>query len=356
MVSRHLPPHLPLCVHLMQKARRVLEQGIGHKLKHVAYGVEPSPAVVIHFTCTTQTEAARVWPLRLYGYWHGAAVREAEVAATRAVLDPSSESPPSGELAADADAQRASTQSAQLARATSSPASAGAAAGASDGARLGPRMIALVDGLPSTPLPPMPWASLNAMHGVVGALASLSGRALVMPSLNCTGAQVRGQTGGAIGKERLSGRCFWHLQTAHGVRCVLRIGFCTEPPLATPDEAERAISRARADGATGRPVYRLDLSQPVASSQVEAILAAAASEERIVLVSLTLPPARKGSLGGRRKPSRRELLSQQVLDEVALNADPHAELAKHLRSFRRQCSDLTARTKLADKECNNICS
>ena len=190
----------------------------------------------------------------------------------------------------------------------------------------------------------------------MGALASLSGRALVMPSLNCTGAQVRGQTGGTIGKERLSGRCFWHLQTAHGVRCVMRIGFCTEPPLATPDEAEQALARARAAGAPQHAVHQLDLSRPVAPSQVEAILAAAKGEERIVLVSLTLPPASIASAGARRKPSRRELLSQHVLDEVALNAEPHAELSRHLRSFRRQCSDLTTRTKLGDRECNNICS
>ena len=135
-----------------------MEQGIGHKLKHVAYGVEPSPAVVIHFTCTTQTEAARVWPLRLYGFWHRAAVREAEVAA-QAILDRSSDPTSSHELVADAPAPVASTQPPRRRRAVATSSAAGADGG-------NPRMIALVGGLFGTPLPPMPWASLNAARRV----------------------------------------------------------------------------------------------------------------------------------------------------------------------------------------------
>jgi hypothetical protein len=333
-----------------------MEQGIGHKLKHVAYGVSPSPAVIIHFTCTTQTEAARVWPLRLYGYWHAAAVAEAEAALAK--------------LSRAADGQADKEGGRRLTDNVASIAAATTTAAASEGIRapsLAPpaatrvprphRMVALVDGLMERPLPPLSWASLNAYHAVLGALAALTGRALVMPSLNCTGV-----TGGNIGPEKLSGRCFWHLQApdSGGVRCVLRIGSCEDPPLATPTEASDALAaerRARG-GTAGRPAtLPIDLRAPVRPPDVDALVAAGQSDARILLVSLKLPSVEMaktviGRGGGGR---RRDVHSQLILDAAAEHAAAHTELARHIKSFRRRCSDLTTRSKQGS-ECNNICS
>ena len=67
-------------------------------------------------------------------------------------------------------------------------------------------------------------------------------------------------------EESLSSRCFWHLHTAHGRRCVLRIGSCEQPPLATPAEAEAALAAAPRPP----PARPLDLSKPVDPAAVEA--------------------------------------------------------------------------------------
>jgi len=48
-----------------------LENGLGHKQKHVLYGAAlPPPAAFLHFTCVHQSENARTWPMRLFGHWH----------------------------------------------------------------------------------------------------------------------------------------------------------------------------------------------------------------------------------------------------------------------------------------------
>eukprot|EP00966_Prymnesium_polylepis_P225109 5206488-Prymnesium_polylepis.1 len=62
-----------------------MENGLGLKGKHWLYGATPSPAVIIHYTCTTQTEAARMWPLRLFGQWYSSAV-DAELATAATVM------------------------------------------------------------------------------------------------------------------------------------------------------------------------------------------------------------------------------------------------------------------------------
>ena len=46
----------------------------------------------------------------------------------------------------------------------------------------GSGLVGLVDGQASQPLPPQPWESLNAVHAVLGGLATLTGRALAMPA------------------------------------------------------------------------------------------------------------------------------------------------------------------------------
>ena len=48
-----------------------LENGLGHKQKHVLYGAAlPPAAAFLHFTCVHQSENARTWPMRLFGHWH----------------------------------------------------------------------------------------------------------------------------------------------------------------------------------------------------------------------------------------------------------------------------------------------
>lgn len=156
-----------------------MENGIGHKLKHVAYGATPAPAALLHYTCVQQTESARIWPLRLLGGWRG------EEAPSRG-----------GEVVA------------------------------------APRLLGLVGATLDAPLTPPPWAELNALHLLLGGLAAAAGgRRPVLPALNCSGA-----AGGPLRPSRLSNRCFWHVPTAQGARCVLRIGWCDEAGLATPNE------------------------------------------------------------------------------------------------------------------------
>ncbi len=317
-----------------------MENGLGHKLKHVAYGATPSPTALIHFTCTTQTEAARIWPLRLYGYWHALAVRGAERAA----------------LAAGAVEVAA--------------AGGGVSSGSGRGAPWpSPRLIALADGTLERPLALLPWATLNAMHGVLGALATLTRRSLVMPALNCTGV-----ADGRLGAARLQSRCFWHLQPVAGqVRCVLRIGSCEEPALATPTElSERVRAMPRAPR-----VVSLNLAAPIAPAVVDSLDTPSPStklarpdDDGVLLVSLTLPrpvdadgeaerggrAARdRGADRGRRGRSRLDPNAQSVLDAASRNAAPHSRLASELRAFRHRCSDVTRRAK-GPNECNNICS
>ena len=198
---------------------------------------------------------------------------------------------------------------------------------------------------------PAPWARLNAVHAVLGALAAMSGRSLAMPALNCTGVH-----GGNIptAAERLSSRCFWHVPSADGVVCVLRIGGCEEPPLATPAE----VSAARRSSSAPPPHVTLDLSSPLSESALEGFARAAARPEALMLVSLRLPSGASagGVQGGHGRGKRRDPASQEVVDAVAENVAAQPALARQLRAFRLRCSDLTRRSKRGDAECNNICS
>ena len=284
-----------------------MENGLGLKGKHWLYGALQPPAELVHYTCTTQTEAARIWPLRLFGHWHKQAV--------------------------DAEVQPTATTTKLL---------------AVEGATLG------------SPLPPTSWARLNMVHAILGALGGLSGRLPVAPSTNCTGAgggpvisprrqkKGRGRRNAAAAsvdgqqvsseEKPLSSRCFWHVHhKRHGVRCVLRIGHCDE--LATPTEGDEAEVAAAASG-TPPPVVTLDLAAG-GSSVVDALKSHDASKLvllRIVLPSEATHPGGPGMavLGGRKAG---------WLEKV------EPRLRQAIKAFKRQCHDL-----VSGPACNNICS
>ena len=344
-----------------------MENGIGHKGKHWLYGATPPPALLVHYTCTTQTEAARAWPLRLFGHWHEAAVsREAGAA----VMDAGATG---GEgVADDVAARGASTQF------------GGPVAAVAPHAMVPPPppppprwLLALVDGTLAHPLPPLAWGTLNAIHAVLGALASLSGRTLVAPAINCTGVADRKKIEAPEMRRRpgqpkarglgLSTRCFWHVHSPHGVRCVLRIGGCGD--LAAPHEVEEAAAATASRGAATSSVVHLDLSgesESVAGTRgVEALLAhtaplapaaaakVLASSASLLYIKLTLPAADRHATAD----SSGDREHQRLLDHLlgrgrrapAVAIDPR--LRDALQAFRRRCHDLSN-----GPTCNNICS
>jgi len=348
-----------------------MENGIGHKGKHWLYGATPTPALLVHYTCTTQTEAARAWPLRLFGHWHEAAVsREAGAA----VMDAGATG---GEGETDDIAARGA--SSHLGRAVA--AVAPHAMVPPPPPQQPPRLLALVDGTLAHPLPPLAWGTLNAIHAVLGALASLSGRTLVAPAINCTGVADRKKIEAPEWRRRpgqpktrglgLSTRCFWHVHSPHGVRCVLRIGGCGD--LAAPHEAEEAAAATASRGAATPSVVHVDLSgegESVAGTRgVEALLAhtrahtapiapaaaakALASSTPLLYIKLTLPAADRLATAD----SMDEREHQRLLDHLlgrgrrapAVAIDPRLHDA--LRAFRRRCHDLSN-----GPTCNNICS
>ena len=301
-----------------------MENGLGLKGKHWLYGATPSPAVLIHYTCTTQTEAARIWPLKLFGHWHESAVSaevsQAELVDAAAPAAPSSSYPPPKPPTAVS-------------------------------------LLALEVGTLRSPLNGVSWSQLNLLHALLGGLASLSGRTLVAPAINCTGtggrravydasAPPRARRRSATSEPALSSRCFWQMHSHGGAQCVLRIGGCTE--LATPTAGDEAETAARAQG---RPpaVVTLDLAAASAgtSSAVDALQAL--TSHRIVMLRVRMPslaevaeldaPRRGGGRAGRSLLDH----AQRVLVEPRLRAA--------MRTFRRRCADLTS-----GPACNNICS
>ena len=292
-----------------------MENGLGLKGKHWLYGATPPPAVLIHYTCTTQTEAARIWPLRLFGHWHDDAVR--------------------------ADAASSYLPTADEAQAT--PASTSLASTVQTTAAASPRLLALEGGSLSHPLPSDSWAKLNLYHALLGGLASLSGRTLVAPASNCSGVMGRvhispprprgARKRGVVLEPAMSSRCFWHVHHHTGVRCVLRIGHCEG--LATPSDAEAAEAAMRAGGGGAPPVVTIDLTaradQPVGAAASIVDELARHSTQRLVLLRVKLPP------------------KLPLKNEVNALVEPTLRVA--MRSFRKRCADLTS-----GPACNNICS
>ena len=370
-----------------------MENGFGLKGKHWMYGARTSPAVNIHYTCTAQTEVARIWPLVLFGQYDEAAVRAEVGSPTPAAIEPSAlesgavaraaafaATVEAADAAASAKAASQAPLSATSASTTASTASTATATSSSTAPR---RLLALEIGSYANPLPPHSWARLNLVHAALGGLASLSGRVLVAPATNCSASMGRrnlaeerrpnkrrlrrakgggggggkggggggggGKGGGGGGKPEpaLSSRCFWHVHTRHGVRCVLRIGHCEE--IVPPDAAEAAAKAMELEPAGSKPpVVTLDLSSLAAPSPSSSVVDALAahSTSRLVLLRLLLPPldAPQDSPQGPRVAAR--WLMERAQRELV---EPRLRVA--MRSFRARCADLTS-----GPSCNNICS
>ena len=107
------------------------DNSLGHRYKHWLYGAAPRPWLMLHLVCVASGEHSRILPMRLFGAWHEEAV--------------AAELPP--ELARTAPRRRP--------------------------------LLALARGSYAAPLPPRPWARLNALHALLGGLAVLSKRTRV---------------------------------------------------------------------------------------------------------------------------------------------------------------------------------
>jgi hypothetical protein len=149
-----------------------MENGLGLKGKAWQYGATPPPAELVHYTCTTQTEAARIWPLRLFGHWHAHAVQTE--------LDSAQRTTTTTQLAASAAPATANAAAAApvvpAATAAASSTAAAAALAASSAPPPAPpvRLLALAEGMLAHPLAADSWARLNLMHALVGALGELT--------------------------------------------------------------------------------------------------------------------------------------------------------------------------------------
>ena len=299
-----------------------LENGLGHKQKHVLYGAGAAAlpaAAFLHFTCVHQSENARTWPMRLFGHWHA---------------KPAWPRPPTPRAAA------ASLSSGAL---EGSGGAAGRVAVGGDAPRAG-RLLALEGGTLEAPLPPLPWAQLNALDALLGGAAALAGRTYLPPVLNCTTARHSHPSAriAVAGSTPLPGRCFWHVHAPRGggVGCVYRVGSCPEAALATPAEVSAAARLAEPP----RLTFDLRAGGGAALARAAAQLLEAHREAPLVLLSINLP----GGGGGGRD---RRLVERTR--EAASAASPALGAAVH--RFDRRCSELTHRTK-GGAECTNICS
>jgi hypothetical protein len=269
-----------------------LENGLGHKLKHVRYGASPPPAAFVHFTCVHQSENARAWPMRLFGHWRDQAADD-----------------PAGGVAGAVAART--------------------------------RLLGLEGGTLAAPMRPRPWPLLNLIDAVLGGAAELTRRRLALPALNCTGVDdgrlpLGGRSGG------LASRCFWHTHSAeHGTRCVFRVGGCPEADLATPTELEVALRTTAPP-----PVVSIDLrSGEALGTQLAAaalLLERVAEDASVVLLRLALPTDAESA------PTARQL-SAAVGD-----AGAPARFGRALGAFDRRCRELTRRRPR--DPCTNICS
>ena len=282
---------------------------------------------MLHFVCVAAGEESRLLPMRLFGDWHAGAVN-AELAGTHLAND-----------------------SATVPSTTERTAPSALPLGAPR------RLIALERGSYGAPLTPRPWAQLNALHALLGGLARLSKRTPVAPALDCTGVG-----GGFLEPGTLPSRCFWHVHTAHGVRCVFRMGKCSDRDVAMPAELDEALAQQQqADGRVSPPTIHVDMRANASSSDatdaVRSLLRAEARAAPVVLLSLRLPERERadGAGDGRRAHAGPvhdgipALLSAERLARV------HPRLPGAVQRFGRACPELLDRSKRRRRECTNVC-
>ena len=216
------------------------------------------------------------------------------------------------------------------------------------------RLLAFERGSYGAPLTPRPWARLNAMHAVLGGLARISKRTPVAPSLDCTGVR-----DGFLQPGTLPSRCFWHVHTAHGVRCVFRMGKCSDRDIAMPAELDEALTqRDRRDSPIVIHVdMRANLSSSDAAEAVRSLLRAEARAAPVVLLSLRLPERERadGGAGDARRARGPEHDGIPALLSAERLARVHPRLPGAVQRFGRACPELLDRSKRRRRECTNVC-
>ena len=200
-------------------------------------------------------------------------------------------------------------------------------------------MLALDGATVEEAMAPRPWPQLNTLHALLGGLAKLSGRALVLPAINCTDTVGKGVDFMRPGM--LPNRCFWHVHSKAGVACVFRLGGCGEAmDIVSPSVLQAKLHRQRA------PSVAVDVTSPGAAARgVQALLGRHADDE-VVIVRLTAPAEQQvAAVGG---------LRGAQLAAAAVRA-VHPSFPAAIRRFSRRCPEMVDRSKRHKRECTNVC-
>ena len=293
------------------------DNALGHRYKHWMYGYNPPPCVLLHFVCVAAGERSRILPMQLFGKWFDSAV-DAEVRELEAanLTGTSSPSPPPGAPPARQ------------------------------------RIIALAGATIDDPLAPRPWPHLNALNALFGGLAVLSGRALVMPAINCTATVGSGEA--FFNPGMLPNRCFWHVHTGSDgqVSCVFRLGGCGENmDIVSPTDLRAALHRLPPSAV---PTITVDINhpgdtfdardQPKLTRAINRLLRTHAEAE-VVLVKLILPATLPSHPGRRVTPRAVDFGLPAV----------HRRYARAIDQFTGLCPELVDRSKARKRECTNVC-
>ena len=170
-----------------------------------------------------------------------------------------------------------------------------------------------------------------------GGLAKLSGRALVLPAINCSDTVGKGID--FLRPGMLPNRCFWHVHSKAGVACVFRLGGCGEAmDIVAPSVLQAALSRSVP------PKVLVDMREPAAAARGVQQLLGHHAEAEVVMLRLRPPSEQQGAsaLAGPRLAA-------------AAAAGVHPNLSAAVRGFSRRCSELVDRSKRHKRECTNVC-
>ena len=328
----------------------------------IRYGAHPAPCVLLHFVCVATGEGSRILPMQLFGRWHHEAVEHALGVDGHAApkganglkmtwsatsgkwLETTPAAPDSSD---DERSVRRSRSGRRALLETAESRAAVNTTSAQRGRHPGRPLLALEDATLDSPLAPRPWAELNALQLLLGGLAELSSRSLVLPALDCHDPAAEFLEPGT-----LPNRCFWHVHASKGIACVFRVAKCADTlELVSPTELELEMHRVRRETGDGPPVVRLDArasSETVRAAVDKALLGRFASSP-IVLVRLTLPSA-PAAAATSTDPS--VALNRQVHGVIK---ERHPELARAMLVFAKKCPELTDRSKKRKRECTNVC-
>ncbi|KAL1523032.1 hypothetical protein AB1Y20_017994 [Prymnesium parvum] len=347
----------------------------GHRYKHWLYGARPPPCVFLHFVCVASGEHSRILPMTLFGKWHESAVRaeveslsEARFRSHQKLLNRSTDLAGDGrslheherrqslhgidghkKLADNSSNGRLLQQLARGHVLNSAPASR--------------RILALADGTLRHPLRPRPWSELNALQAVLGSLAVLADRIPGIPALDCS--DVRDSF---LQPGNLPNRCFWHVHSEYGVRCVFRVGVCADEHYASPIEVERAM-KSHQRSSIQPPTISINMQRldkvaelRAAKHAVEQLLQRYTNSTLVLLDLLPPPDSEPPAALLKALPDRQQKETQARWSvSVARTAvrQLNAGLPLAMDSFGERCPELVDRTKLGNgrtrRECTNVC-